>query len=168
MPRIMLIGRDRERTSGIKSLLRQDGHQVSLVRAIEGWRAREEQLQPDLVIAAVNSTESVLADGGRQACGFPPPLLFAQHGADFYRNIDLDERLVDRIASQHRPGSALRVQVLHSHNPEGAALLRGLIDQHFDCTWLPVGPMSLVLGAHTGPSMVGVAYAPLAAFADVP
>jgi hypothetical protein len=25
-----------------------------------------------------------------------------------------------------------------------------------------------VLGAHTGPSMVGVAYAPLAAFADVP
>jgi hypothetical protein len=28
--------------------------------------------------------------------------------------------------------------------------------------------LSLVLGAHTGPTMVGVAYAPLAAFADVP
>jgi hypothetical protein len=27
---------------------------------------------------------------------------------------------------------------------------------------------SLVLGAHTGPSMVGVAYAPLDAFADMP
>lgn len=76
--------------------------------------------------------------------------------------------LVDLMAHQHAPGSALRVQVLHSHNPEGAAMLRELVDQRFDCTWLPVGPMSLVLGAHTGPSMVGVAYAPLAAFADIP
>ncbi|MCK4574425.1 MAG: DegV family protein, partial [candidate division Zixibacteria bacterium] len=76
--------------------------------------------------------------------------------------------LVDIIAKQHSPGSALRVQVLHSYNPEGAAMLRDLVDQRFDCTWLPVGPMSLVLGAHTGPTMVGVAYAPLAAFADIP
>jgi DegV family protein with EDD domain len=76
--------------------------------------------------------------------------------------------LVDLIAQQHAPGSALRVQVLHAYNPEGAAMLRELVDQRFDCTWLPVGPISLVLGAHTGPSMVGVAYAPLAAFADIP
>jgi DegV family protein with EDD domain len=76
--------------------------------------------------------------------------------------------LVKLVAKQHAPGSALRVQVLHSHNPEGAAMLRDQIDQLFKCTWLPVGPMSLVLGAHTGPSMVGVAYAPLAAFADMP
>ena len=76
--------------------------------------------------------------------------------------------LVDLMARQHAPGSALRVQVLHSHNPEGAAMLRELVDERFDCTWLPVGPMSLVLGAHTGPSMVGVAHAPVAAFADVP
>ena len=64
--------------------------------------------------------------------------------------------------------SGLRVQVLHSQNPQGAAMLRELLDQRFDCTWLPVGPMSLVLGAHTGPSMVGVAYAPAAVFADIP
>jgi len=76
--------------------------------------------------------------------------------------------LADRIARQHRPGSALRVQVVHAHNPEGAQMLREMIDRRFDCSWLPVGPMSLVLGAHTGPSMVGVAYAPLAAFKDVP
>jgi DegV family protein with EDD domain len=76
--------------------------------------------------------------------------------------------LVDLIAKQHAPGSALRVQVLHAYNPEGAAMLREQVDERFDCTWLPLGPMSLVLGAHTGPSMVGVAYAPLAAFADVP
>jgi len=76
--------------------------------------------------------------------------------------------LVDLMAEQHAPGSALRVQVLHAYNPEGAAMLRDLVDQRFDCTWLPVGPMSLVLGAHTGPSMVGVGYASLAALPDMP
>jgi DegV family protein with EDD domain len=76
--------------------------------------------------------------------------------------------LVDRIADQHAPGSALRVQVLHAQNPQGAAMLRELIDRRFDCTWLPAGPMSLVLGAHTGPSMVGVAYAPMTTFAGLP
>jgi len=76
--------------------------------------------------------------------------------------------LVDLMAMRHVPGSALRVEVRHSHNPEGAAMLREQVDRRFDCTWLPVGPMSLVLGAHTGPSMIGVAYAPLAAFADIP
>jgi DegV family protein with EDD domain len=76
--------------------------------------------------------------------------------------------LADRIAQQYAPGSALRVQVLHSQNPQGAAMLREFIDQRFDCSWLPGGTLSLVLGAHTGPSMVGVAYAPMSAFAEVP
>ncbi|HKJ37149.1 MAG TPA: DegV family protein [Anaerolineales bacterium] len=76
--------------------------------------------------------------------------------------------LVDLMLRQHAPGSALRTQVLHSFNHEGADMLREEVDQRFDCTWLPVGPMSLVLGAHTGPSMVGVAYASMDAFADMP
>jgi DegV family protein with EDD domain len=76
--------------------------------------------------------------------------------------------LVDRMAEQYAPGSSLRVQVFYSLNPEGAGMLREAIDGRFDCTWLPAGPMSLVLGAHTGPSMVGVAYAPAATFAGVP
>jgi len=76
--------------------------------------------------------------------------------------------LVDRIAERHAPGSALRVQVRHSNDPEGAGMLRELVSGRFDCTWLPVRPLSLVLGAHTGPSMVGVAYAPVGVFAEVP
>jgi DegV family protein with EDD domain len=75
--------------------------------------------------------------------------------------------LVDLMTKMHSPGSSLRVQVMYSHNPEGAAKLRDLIDQRFDCHWLPLGPMSLVLGAHTGPSMVGVAYAPQSVFSGV-
>jgi DegV family protein with EDD domain len=76
--------------------------------------------------------------------------------------------LVDLIEEKHEPGSALRVQVLHSMNPEGAEMLKAEVDDRFECDWLPMGPMSLVLGAHTGPSMVGVAFAPKEVFEDIP
>ncbi len=76
--------------------------------------------------------------------------------------------LVKQITSRHTLGSDLRVQVLHAFNLEGAQELREKIDQLFNCHWLPIGSMSLVLGAHTGPSMVGVAYAPQAIFDDLP
>ncbi len=69
------------------------------------------------------------------------------------------QSLSDHITKFHAEGSAIRVQVLHAFNPEGAAELRSLIEGRFQCTWLPMGPMSLVLGAHTGRSMVGVAFA---------
>jgi DegV family protein with EDD domain len=72
--------------------------------------------------------------------------------------------LANLITKQHEPGSALRVQVMHAFNPEGAEMLREHVDSLFECNWLPIGPMSLVLGAHTGPSMVGVAYAPESTF----
>ena len=76
--------------------------------------------------------------------------------------------LANLITEKYPEGSALMVQVLHSNNPEGAEMLSGMVDQLFECTWLPVGPMSLTLGAHTGPSMVGVGFAPLEAFAEIP
>ena len=69
--------------------------------------------------------------------------------------------LVDKIAEKHKPGSELRIQVRHANNPEGAEALHELLDKTFKCVWLPVTNLSLVLGAHTGPSMVGVAFAPL-------
>lgn len=78
------------------------------------------------------------------------------------------EGVVDLIEQQHGQGSALRVQVLHSHNPEGAKSLREQMERRFDCDWWPVGAISLVLGAHTGPSLVGIAYAPLAELPDLP
>lgn len=78
------------------------------------------------------------------------------------------ESLVDLMKKKHSPGSDLRTQVMYSFNLEGGQMLRDMIDRTFKCTWLPMGPMSLVLGAHTGPSMVGVAYAPLETFADIP
>lgn len=75
-------------------------------------------------------------------------------------------RIADLVAEQHAPGSRLRVQVLHAANPEGAALLRERLDSLFSCDWLPTGPIAPVLGAHTGPGLVGVAYAPVAALVE--
>ena len=72
--------------------------------------------------------------------------------------------LAEQMVKQHGHGSALRVQVRHSNNPEGAAVLHEEVDKRFDCTWLPTETISLVLGAHTGPSLVAVAFAPQEAF----
>jgi len=72
--------------------------------------------------------------------------------------------LAEQMVKQHGHGSALRVQVRHSNNPEGAAVLHDEVDKRFDCTWLPTETISLVLGAHTGPSLVAVAFAPQEAF----
>lgn len=76
--------------------------------------------------------------------------------------------LVEQIKKKHPLGSELRIQVLHSHNPDGARYLRDQIDELFKCNWLPLGPMSLVLGAHTGPSMVGVGFGSQEVFDDIP
>ncbi|NLG28079.1 MAG: DegV family protein [Chloroflexi bacterium] len=76
--------------------------------------------------------------------------------------------LVDLVSRKHAPGSALRMQVLHSDNEEGALELRAQLDERFACEWLPEGRISMVLGAHTGPSMVGVAFAAVDALGELP
>ncbi len=92
---------------------------------------------------------------------------YVQLGQERTFNRALDG-LVKQMKKLHPPGSRLRVQVLHSFNHEGAALLKEKIDKAFRVSWLPTGSMSLVLGAHTGPSMVGVAFAPQEIFDDLP
>jgi len=76
--------------------------------------------------------------------------------------------LVNLMDKQYARGTALRVQVLHSLNPRAAAALHEKIDPLFHCDWMPVNCMSPVLAAHTGPSMAGVAFAPLEIFSDIP
>lgn len=78
------------------------------------------------------------------------------------------QSLANTIAKKHELGSRIRVQIMHSFNPEGAEMLHDIIDKMFKCDWMPSGTMSLVLGAHTGPSMVGVVYAPSEVFDELP
>jgi DegV family protein with EDD domain len=76
--------------------------------------------------------------------------------------------LVDNMLKHHKAGSALRVQVLHSYNQPGVEALRDLITPVFKCTWMPIHYMSPALAAHTGPSMVGVAFAAADVFEGLP
>jgi len=62
----------------------------------------------------------------------------------------------------------LCVQVLHSYNESGVQALREMIAPIFNCTFLPINYMSPALAAHTGPSMVGVAFASAEVFKDLP
>ena len=99
MASILLLASDRERTRLVRGLLRKDGHRVTHLRSIDDWRTLEREMRPEVVVAAVESTEVVLSVRGRPARGFPAPLLFVQHDADFCRDVHLEERLVDRITS---------------------------------------------------------------------
>jgi len=75
---------------------------------------------------------------------------------------------VDLMTKFHKPGTEMRVQVLHSYNHAAADSLRDLISPVFKCTMMPIHYMSPALAAHTGATMVGVAFAPMEVFKDIP
>jgi DegV family protein with EDD domain len=71
---------------------------------------------------------------------------------------------LEQVSRRVGEGTALRAQVVHAANPEGAQQLMDEINAHFKVDWLPMRQLSLVLGAHVGRSMVGVCFAPAADF----
>lgn len=99
MARILLIGSGRERAAGLRTLLRHDGHHVTWLRSVGDWREQERDQRPDVVVAAVDSPDGMFAASGPSLHGFPAPLLLVQQEADFPRDVFLEERLVDRLAS---------------------------------------------------------------------
>lgn len=76
--------------------------------------------------------------------------------------------LVEQMTKFYKPSSTLRVQVLHSYNEKAALAFHEMIAPVFKCSFMPIHYMSPALAAHTGPTMVGVAFAPLDVFDDVP
>jgi len=76
--------------------------------------------------------------------------------------------LVKLMLKRHPSGTPLRAQVIHALNQEGADFLREEVDKTFECTWMPLGTMSPVLGAHTGTTMVGIGFAALADYPEIP
>jgi len=77
-------------------------------------------------------------------------------------------KIADHVAAIYPPGTAMRLQVMHGHNADGATLLRERLTELFKCTWLPTCSIAPILGAHTGPGLVGLAYAPISAFPEMP
>ena len=78
------------------------------------------------------------------------------------------KQMIAQVSRQYAPGSQLYVQVMHANNPEQALAVREQLDALFDCHWLPFAAIAPVLGAHTGPSLIGIAYAPAAVFTALP
>jgi DegV family protein with EDD domain len=76
--------------------------------------------------------------------------------------------IVDVIARDHPQGTPLRAQVAHAENPQGVERLQELVEKAFPCQWLPSTSIAPVLGAHTGPGLVGIAYAAVETYPQLP
>lgn len=76
-------------------------------------------------------------------------------------------KIVDLLEDWYPSGTKLRVQLLHGNNLEGVEILRQRLLQAFNVHWEPVTAIAPVLGAHTGPTLVGLAVAPMAIFEDL-
>jgi DegV family protein with EDD domain len=77
-------------------------------------------------------------------------------------------KIAETIATQHGEGVGLRAQIIHGNNPEGVEKLKERLDQLFKCQHLPTIQLSPALGAHTGPSVVGVHFARLDQYPVLP
>lgn len=75
--------------------------------------------------------------------------------------------LVNLISKSTSPNEKVVVQVIHAANPEAAESLKDQVDTIIDAVWYPISQLSLVLGAHTGDSLVGICYAPAAVFEGI-
>jgi len=98
MARILLVGADRKRAGGVRSILRDGGYQVKQCRSVERWSETERDMRPDLVVAAVDSIAPVIAASRATGRGFRTPILWVDEDGfspcPFRR-----DRLVDRMAS---------------------------------------------------------------------
>ena len=77
-------------------------------------------------------------------------------------------KIAEMVAARYGGAGQVRVMVMHGNNVPAAEELAKQIGQRIDMRLLPIGPIAPVLGAHTGPGLVGVCAAPLAVFADIP
>ncbi len=77
------------------------------------------------------------------------------------RSLALAMRNVAQFVAEHAgEGAEIEAQVMHAEAAELAAQLKELVSGRFQAHWLPLGEISPVLGAHTGPGLVGIAFAP--------
>lgn len=82
------------------------------------------------------------------------------------------DRAVKTISStinkRYDKGTPMRFQVMHARGYEAAETLQGQLAEMFDGHFLPISDIAPVLGAHTGPGLVGVVYAPQGSYPELP
>lgn len=77
-------------------------------------------------------------------------------------------QLADIAANMVGAGAELRAQIVHGYNPEGVAQLQAEVEKRFKVKWLGTTQIAPVLGAHTGPGVVGLVLAPEKALPSIP
>lgn len=76
--------------------------------------------------------------------------------------------LVSTISKQYEKGTPMRFQVMNARGAEAAEALQAQLAEMFEAHFLPISDIAPVLGAHTGPGLVGVIYAPQASYPELP
>jgi putative nucleotidyltransferase with HDIG domain len=96
---VLVVGDDKDRTGGVKSLLALDGHRLATSRELSRWRDDERASSAEIVVAAVAHPSAVLSVPLGGPRGLQPPILFVHRESDENREPHIDERLVDWITS---------------------------------------------------------------------
>lgn len=79
------------------------------------------------------------------------------------------QNIIDNMQQRYGAETTMRAQLVHGMNIPGTETLKTMLEDAFrNVNWLPTVPVSPVLGAHTGPTIVGVAAAPEDVFAALP
>jgi DegV family protein with EDD domain len=68
------------------------------------------------------------------------------------------QEMAERVNGDGRGARPLHVAILHADEPEKAEVLRQQVVEQFDCAELYVTELTPVMGAHTGPGVLGVAF----------
>jgi DegV family protein with EDD domain len=68
------------------------------------------------------------------------------------------DRILKLMQKAVPKGQPLHVAVMHADAPEQATSLKNRISSHFDCQEIFITEFTPVMGVHTGPGLVGVAY----------
>jgi DegV family protein with EDD domain len=70
-------------------------------------------------------------------------------------------KMLDLMRERGAAGGPIKIAVTHVAVPDQAELLLGMAKQAFDCRETLISELSLALGVHTGPGMVGVNFFPV-------
>jgi DegV family protein with EDD domain len=137
---------------------------------LEGVKARAERVAGCVNVLATIGTLEYLHRGGRIGAAaallgsmlqIKPVLCLTQGTVNVFARPRTQAKaiqaMLDHMAEQV-DGQRIHVAVLHADVPEEAQALRQKVDQRFDCAELYITELTPVMGAHTGPGVLGLVY----------
>lgn len=137
---------------------------------LEGVVARAEEVAARVNLLAILGTLEYLHRGGRiggaaallgAMLQIKPVLYLADGHVDVFAKPRTQSRairiMLERMAQQ-AGGRRLHVAILQADVPEEAEALRQQVARQFDCAELYVTELTPVMGAHTGPGVLGVVF----------